>query len=37
MGYPKAKAEEAAKYVSETFPSEILENKIKHALSYLGG
>jgi len=35
MGYPKTKAEEAAKYVMEKFASEKLEEKIKHALSYL--
>ena len=37
MGYPKAKAEEAAKYIVRTFSNESLENKIKYALNYLGG
>lgn len=36
MGYPKAKAEEAAKYVMDKVPNESLENKIKYALNYLG-
>lgn len=36
MGYPKAKAEEAAKYVMDAVPNESLENKIKGALRYLG-
>lgn len=36
MGYPLVQAEEAAKYVTEKYASEILENKIKYALSYLG-
>jgi len=36
MGYPKAKAEEAAKYVMDAVPNESLENKIKEALKYLG-
>lgn len=35
MGYPKTKAEEAAKYVMEKFLNESLENKITHALNYL--
>jgi Holliday junction resolvasome RuvABC DNA-binding subunit len=37
MGYPKAKAEEAAKHVSEKFSSETLEDKIKHTPNYLCG
>ena len=37
MGYPKTKAEEAAKYVMEKTPNESLENKIKQALSHLSG
>ena len=37
MGYPKAKAEEAAKYVMEKFLNESLESKLTHALNYLSG
>lgn len=36
MGYPKAKAEEAAKYVMEKAQNESLEDKVKEALKYLG-
>jgi hypothetical protein len=32
MGYPKVKAEEAAKYVMDKVPNESLENKIKESL-----
>lgn len=35
MGYPKAKAEEAAKYVMEKAPNEPLESKIREALKFL--
>jgi hypothetical protein len=37
MGYPKAKAEEAARLVIEKLSDASLEEKIKQALKYLGG
>jgi hypothetical protein len=36
VGYPRAKAEEAGRYVMEKYPSESLEDKVRSALAYLG-
>lgn len=37
MGFPKAQAEQAARIVTDKFPSSTLEEKVRQALKYLGG